>query len=134
MGDWVLEDADFSASDAEIPYEITGLGAQASPFSIICFLDDDESGGRPDENDMRIRPRIEQVMDQGGNYTQNIEFNGYGTPPGGGDDDDSTGDDDDSTGDDDDSTGDDDDSTGDDDSAAGDDDSAAGDDDDSGGR
>jgi hypothetical protein len=106
-----LKNADLSASDGAISYELTGIPVRDEPYQISASLDDDGDGGRPDESDMRLWPRVEVTLDEDvGQSTLDLVLNDHGSSPIPGDDDDSAGDDDDSAGDDDDSAGDDDDS------------------------
>ena len=92
-----LKNADLSASDSAISYEITGIPVRDEPYQISAGLDDDGDGGRPDENDMRMSPRAEVTLDQDvGQITLDLVLNEHGNSAIPGDDDDSAGDDDDS--------------------------------------
>ena len=101
-----LKEADLSTSNSSVPYELGGIPVRDEPYEISAVLDDDGSGGRPDENDLRMAPRLEMTFDEDvGQITLDLVLNAYGGQVIPGDDDDSAGDDDDSAGDDDDSAG-----------------------------
>lgn len=48
VGQALVEDADMSADDAAIPYEVTGIPVRAEPYFIVAFLDDNDNASTDD--------------------------------------------------------------------------------------
>jgi len=85
-----LPDVDLSDPGSEVDYELTDIPLSDAPYSVNARLDDNNSGGPPDDVDLRSQ-RIEITIDEEGDYDLDMVLTLVGGPGGGpgGDDDDS---------------------------------------------